>query len=52
MRVLLDGCWGFYGARRLDPQSLRDGVERALENARAVKPIQFAADRARASARA
>ncbi|HEY8123947.1 MAG TPA: TldD/PmbA family protein [Methylocystis sp.] len=41
VRVLLDGCWGFYGARRLDPQSLRDGVERALENARAVKPIQF-----------
>ena len=40
MRVLLDGCWGFYGARRLDPQSLRDGVERALENARAVKRIQ------------
>lgn len=40
MRVLLDGCWGFYGARRLDPQSLRDGVERALDNARAVKPIQ------------
>ena len=41
LRVLLDGCWGFYGARRLDPHSLRDGVERALENARAVKPIQF-----------
>jgi TldD protein len=41
LRVLLDGCWGFYGARRLDPSSLRDGVERALENARAVKPIQF-----------
>ena len=41
LRVLLDGCWGFYGARRLDPQSLRDGVERALENARAVKRIQF-----------
>jgi TldD protein len=41
VRVLLDGCWGFYGARRLDPQSLRDGVERALENARAVRRIQF-----------
>ncbi|MBM3624531.1 MAG: TldD/PmbA family protein, partial [Alphaproteobacteria bacterium] len=41
LRVLLDGCWGFYGARRLDPHSLRDGVERALENARAVKPIQL-----------
>ena len=41
LRVLLDGCWGFYGARRLDPLSLRDGVERALENARAVKRIQF-----------
>lgn len=41
LRVLLEGCWGFYGARRLDPLSLRDGVERALENARAVKRIQF-----------
>ncbi|MBM3551923.1 MAG: TldD/PmbA family protein [Alphaproteobacteria bacterium] len=41
LRVLLDGCWGFYGARRLDPLSLRDGLERALENARAVKPIQL-----------
>ncbi|MGD9540722.1 TldD/PmbA family protein [Methylocystis sp.] len=41
LRVLLDGCWGFCGGRRLDPSSLRDGVERALENARAVKPIQF-----------
>jgi TldD protein len=40
LRVLLDGCWGFYGARRLDAASLRDGVARALDNARAVRPIQ------------
>jgi TldD protein len=40
LRVLLDGCWGFYGARRLDPASIREGVARALENARAVRPIQ------------
>jgi len=40
LRVLLDGCWGFYGARRLDAASVREGVERALDNARAVRPIQ------------
>lgn len=40
LRVLLDGCWGFYGARRLDAASIREGVARALENARAVRPIQ------------
>lgn len=40
LRLLLDGCWGFYGARRLDAQSLREGVERALDNARAVRAIQ------------
>ncbi|WP_457795764.1 TldD/PmbA family protein [Methylocystis sp. S23] len=40
LRVLLDGSWGFYGARRLDAASVRAGVERALENARAVRPIQ------------
>ena len=40
LRVLLDGSWGFYGARRLDSASLREGVDRALENARAVRPIQ------------
>lgn len=40
LRVLLDGSWGFYGARRLDAASVRDGVARALDNARAVKPIQ------------
>ncbi|QGM96293.1 TldD/PmbA family protein [Methylocystis parvus] len=40
LRVLLDGSWGFYGARRLDAASVAEGVERALENARAVRPIQ------------
>ncbi len=40
LRVLLDGCWGFCGARRLDAQAIRDGVARALDNARAVRPIQ------------
>ncbi|MEF3367903.1 TldD/PmbA family protein [Methylocystis sp. 9N] len=40
LRVLLDGSWGFYGARRLDRESVLAGVERALDNARAVKPIQ------------
>jgi TldD protein len=40
VRVLLDGSWGFYGARRLDAASVRQGVERALENARAVRSIQ------------
>lgn len=40
LRVLLDGCWGFYGARRLERASVLAGVERALDNARAVRPIQ------------
>lgn len=40
VRVLLDGSWGFYGARRLDAASVREGVTRALANARAVRPIQ------------
>jgi TldD protein len=40
LRVLLDGSWGFYGARRLDAASVREGVERALQNARAMRPIQ------------
>jgi TldD protein len=42
LRVLLDGSWGFYGAKRLDEATIRTGVERALENARAVRPIQGA----------
>ncbi len=42
LRVLLDGSWGFYGAKRLDEASIREGVQRALENARAVRPIQAA----------
>ncbi len=40
LRVLLGGSWGFYGSRRLDAASVREGVERALENARAMRPIQ------------
>ncbi|BDV33406.1 TldD/PmbA family protein [Methylocystis iwaonis] len=40
LRVLLDGSWGFYGARRLDPASIREGVQRALDNARAMRVIQ------------
>jgi TldD protein len=40
LRVLLDGSWGFYGARRLDAESVTEGVARALENARAMRPIQ------------
>ncbi|MCC3244777.1 TldD/PmbA family protein [Methylocystis sp. WRRC1] len=40
VRVLLDGSWGFYGARRLDAASVREGIQRALDNARAVRPIQ------------
>lgn len=40
VRVLLDGCWGFYGAKSLDVATLRAGVDRALDNARAVRPIQ------------
>ncbi len=40
VRVLLDGAWGFYGAQRLDVDTLRAGVVRALDNARAMRPIQ------------
>jgi len=40
LRVLRDGSWGFYGAGRLDPESVTAGVERALDNARAVRAIQ------------
>lgn len=40
LRVLLDGCWGFYGGRRLDRAGVLMGLERALGAARAVKPIQ------------
>ncbi|WP_442756337.1 TldD/PmbA family protein [Methylocystis sp. JAN1] len=40
LRVLLGGSWGFYGARRLDAASVSEGAARALENARAVQPIQ------------
>ncbi|MCX7899032.1 MAG: TldD/PmbA family protein [Methylocystis sp.] len=40
VRVLLDGCWGFYSARQLDGQSVAAGVARAIDGARAVKPIQ------------
>ena len=39
-RVLIDGAWGFYGAQRLDPESVRVGALRALDNARAMRPIQ------------
>ncbi len=40
LRVLQGGCWGFYGARKLDRAGVLAGVERALDNARAVEPIQ------------
>ena len=40
VRVLLDGAWGFYGAQRLNAETLRVGVARALDNARAMRPIQ------------
>lgn len=40
LRVLRDGSWGFYGAGRLDPESVKTGVARALDNARAVQAIQ------------
>jgi TldD protein len=40
LRVLVDGCWGFYGAPRLEESSIREAVRQALDNARAVKPIQ------------
>jgi TldD protein len=40
LRVLLDGCWGFFGARALDRQTLQNAIARALDNARAMRPIQ------------
>lgn len=40
LRVLLDGAWGFYGAQRLDAETVTSGADRALENARAMRPIQ------------
>ena len=39
LRVLLDGAWGFYGAHRLDLDAVRVGAQRALDNARAMRPI-------------
>ena len=40
LRVLRDGCWGFYGASTFSRAAILTGVETALANARAVKPIQ------------
>ncbi|WP_244635187.1 TldD/PmbA family protein [Methylosinus sp. C49] len=40
LRVLVDGCWGFYGARSLEPAALAAAVERAIHNARAVASIR------------
>ncbi|PWB79834.1 MAG: TldD/PmbA family protein [Methylocystaceae bacterium] len=40
LRLLLDGCWGFCGAKALDRAALRAAVDRAIGNARAVKAIQ------------
>jgi TldD protein len=40
LRVLVDGCWGFYGARALDAATLANAVESAVAQARAVAPIQ------------
>lgn len=31
VRVLLNGCWGFYGANQLDRTNLEIGVARALD---------------------
>jgi len=42
LRVLVDGCWGFYGARSLEAAALATAVERAIRNARAVAPIRVA----------
>lgn len=41
VRVLLDGCWGFCGAKSFDRATLQDAVDRAVQNARAVKSIQI-----------
>lgn len=40
LRVLLNGCWGFYGAKTLDIAALPNAVARAVANARAVEAIQ------------
>ncbi len=40
VRVLRAGSWGFFGAAALSRQAVLDGVETALDNARAVEPIQ------------
>ncbi|WP_159726083.1 TldD/PmbA family protein [Methylosinus sp. Ce-a6] len=42
LRVLVDGCWGFYGARALEPGAMAAAAERAIHNARAVAPIRVA----------
>ena len=42
LRVLVDGCWGFYGARSLEHGAIAAAVERAIHNARAVAPIRVA----------
>ena len=39
-RLLLDGCWGFYGSPKLDQETILVAVARAVENARAVRQIQ------------
>ncbi|ATQ68287.1 MULTISPECIES: TldD/PmbA family protein [Methylosinus] len=40
LRVLVDGCWGFYGARALDAATLAEAARRAVAQARAVAPIR------------
>ena len=40
VRVLLNGCWGFYGGQILDLQTLKQGVSAALGNAKAMQNIQ------------
>ncbi len=40
LRVMVDGCWGFCGAAKLDEGEIRNAAQKALDNARAVKSIQ------------
>lgn len=40
LRVLLDGCWGFCGAKTLDRAAVQRTAERAIANAKAVRRIQ------------
>lgn len=40
LRVLLDGCWGFCGAKSWDDAALSRAVRRAIDNAKAVRMIQ------------